>query len=126
MALCLIRQTRFEDGIACLTSLLHYAPDNLRAHYLRGKAFKSINEYQIALWDFDKALSLVQIGQFVETERSLRQLKEEAERLLETQRVEEVMISKKPHCERISDDSDSNSSSLERMIQFMENNTSDN
>ena len=45
LALCLIRQTRFEDGIACLTSLLHYAPDNLRAHYLRGKAFKSINEY---------------------------------------------------------------------------------
>jgi len=78
------------------------------------------------LWDFDKALSLVQNGQFVETERSLRQLKEEAERLLETQRVEEVMISKKPHCERISDDSDSNSSSLERMIQFMESNTSDN
>lgn len=51
LALCMIRLAHFEDAVHCLTSVLHYAPLNAQAYYLRGKSFMCLNEYQIALGD---------------------------------------------------------------------------
>jgi tetratricopeptide (TPR) repeat protein len=60
LALCLQKQKHFDKAVACLTSLLHYSPGNFRAYYLRGKQFRSLNKYEQALKDFEKALSLAE------------------------------------------------------------------
>lgn len=59
LALCLIRLAHFEDAVSCLTSVIHYAPYQAQAYYLRGKAFFCLNEYSIALGDLSKAKEII-------------------------------------------------------------------
>ena len=55
----MIRLAHFEDAVHCLTSVLHYAPLNAQAYYLRVKSFMCLSEYQIALGDLTRTKELL-------------------------------------------------------------------
>lgn len=59
LALCLIRLAHFEEATSCLNAVIEYAPLNIQAYYLRGKAFLCINEYPLALDDLKITSRLV-------------------------------------------------------------------
>lgn len=62
LALCLIRQGLFEDAIGCLTALLHYAPQNVQAYYLRGKCFLCLQQHETAITDLRTASEVYRIS----------------------------------------------------------------